>query len=165
MAWSTCSGKGGALFGTSLVLQVLSRRHAPGKWPFSLASWSWSPATVSLAWARPWPWDHRYSRKSQTNGSNWCLCLGNAIWLSLRNCKKPSTALLYLAFVAGCTVSSRKLPKCCLCLARSDCVLASNTRLGIFELAPNPPAPSAWGICGILISMNIAPEGLRTSTQ
>ena len=123
----------------------------------SLASWSWSPATVSLACALPYPWDHRCSRKSQTNGSSWVRCLGKTKLFWCKNLRNSSMALLYRAFVAGCTVKSRRGPSRWRCFALSDCDPPSRIRLGMSKLGFDLPPPPTWLVGRVLVSVDVAP--------
>ena len=131
----------------------LRSRQAPPRCPRSLLSKSWRPATVSLARALPCPELQRCSRYSQTYSSNRLRCLGRMRWLSLRNPRKRSMALVYLCLVAGCTVKSRSVPKRCLCCALADCVAPSKCRLGMpkFAFDPDPHllgrSAGFWSVC------------------
>ena len=164
-ACNTCSGSGGARFGISLMLQVLRSRQAPPRCPRSLLSKSWRPATVSLARALPCPELQRCSRYSQTYSSNRLRCLGRMRWLSLRNPRKRSMALVYLCLVAGCTVKSRSVPKRCLCCALADCVAPSKCRLGMPKFAFDPGPPPAGAVRRVLVRLHIAPKGLIRATE
>ena len=114
IAWTTCSGRGGARFGTSFTAHVFKRRHDPGRWWRRLGWRSCRPATVSLACPRPAPVLHKYSRNSQTTWSNCSFFFGMTIPSCRRNWKKASVAFWYLFLVVGWTVRSCKVPKACL---------------------------------------------------
>lgn len=157
MACSTWTGSGGALLGTSLMLQVFRSRQAPGSSPRNLGPLSCNPATVSLARARPAPVDQRCSTYSQTKPSICSRFLGRDKELSWRNERKPSTALVYLALVLGCTVRSFNWPNRCLCFTRSATVVPSKIRLGIAKFGTDLPPPPARFVGGVQVRMHVAP--------
>ena len=153
IACMTCSGNGGARLGISLVAQAFRSLQAPGRWPRIFASWFCSPATQSLAKARPCPVAQRCSRYSHTKGSSRSREPGSTRLFSLRKAKNWSIALVYRCLVEGWTVSSFNVPILCRFIVLSAGVAASKNRLGIPELSTNPLSPATRAISRVLISI------------